>query len=465
MIVFDIDNTIIDMREMIAYVLKAYDTARGTRHFDGLRGRDLRINENQVDTLLADRGIEEPLRQRVLDWYLETRWRSDAILESHRPFAGVMEVIRWFQMQPRTFVGLNTGRPEAIRADTLRSLNALGEAYKVSFRDDLLHMNPGSWDATDVTASKADGIRAFEAAGYRVFAVVDNEPDNLESIAAIDKDNAILLLHADTIFDSQRSRLPVESVSGSEYDLTALVSAESLPEHVQFVWRGVNDEGNLRQFIASDVRWGECDVRQDVVTERVVLRHDSFNLRLRDREENLMLLDDVLPRLLEAGKSVKIDLKEVAVVDPVLEILDRMAVDDRRLWLTGEPIDLGAETFKRISRRFPKAIVQCPVGFLAPLVLVSPTLAHRRLEELTSWGINRFSVAWRTPQLRPILDRLDKWGYDVNLYDVPDLEAFLAAVLLQPRSVTSDFNFPQWNLYGRGAGENSKHHVYALDRD
>ncbi len=47
---------------------------------------------------------------------------------------------------------------------------------------------------------------------------------------------------------------------------------------------------------------------------------------------------------------------------------------------------------------------------------------------------------------------MDKWGYEVNIYNVPDLESFLQAILILPRSVTADFNFPKWNYYGHGSG-------------
>jgi hypothetical protein len=48
----------------------------------------------------------------------------------------------------------------------------------------------------------------------------------------------------------------------------------------------------------------------------------------------------------------------------------------------------------------------------------------------------------------------DQFEFDVNIYDVPDLETFLKTVLLMPRSVTSDFNFPKWHYFGRGSGKN-----------
>ena len=462
MIVFDIDNTIIDMREMIVYVLTAYDRANGTHYFDKLSVGNLTINENQVPELLAELCIDEEEQAPILEWYVAQRWTSAAILSSRRPYAGVMEVIRWFQMQPQTHVSLNTGRPEVIREDTLRSLNALGSAYKVEFRDDLLHMNPGSWE-DEVTGSKADGIRKFQRAGYRVFAVVDNEPDNLEAIAAIDDEQAMLMLHADTIFDSCRSKLPDTSVSGSDYDLTELIQRSSLPEHIRFVWHGINDEANLRQFLASEVQWGECDARWDSMSNEVVLRHDGFSDRLRRDGEEMLRFEDVVLGLIAAGKSIKIDIKERGpLFDEVVRILTLHEVRDEDLWINGNAVELGEAFFQRVAKRFPGATIQCGVGHLSPLMLDAPSLIHPKLEALRSAGVNRFSLSWKTPQLPSLIDQLDAWEYETNIYNVPDLESFLRAILLRPMSVTSDFNFPKWHLYGRGAGKDSRHHTYAL---
>jgi hypothetical protein len=64
---------------------------------------------------------------------------------------------------------------------------------------------------------------------------------------------------------------------------------------------------------------------------------------------------------------------------------------------------------------------------------------------LTGWGINRFSISWRIKSRRQMFERLEAWGYEVNFYNVPDLEGFLQAALLLPCSLTSDFNFPEWS--------------------
>jgi hypothetical protein len=58
------------------------------------------------------------------------------IIDQRRPYPGALEVIRWFQLQESTFVGLNTSRPERLRSDTLHSLNAMGRHVRVKFHDD-----------------------------------------------------------------------------------------------------------------------------------------------------------------------------------------------------------------------------------------------------------------------------------------------------------------------------------------
>jgi hypothetical protein len=67
-------------------------------------------------------------------------------------------------------------------------------------------------------------------------------------------------------------------------------------------------------------------------------------------------------------------------------------------------------------------------------------------------GITRLSLRW-APSSRAVLDILEALGWEVNLYGVPDLEAFLDASLMLPASVTADFNFPEWRYYGKGSGQ------------
>jgi len=462
LILFDIDGTILDMRYMVLRVLQSFDKEYNTRFFRKMQVVDIKVHENQVDRLLADLQIPSDKQGEILDWYNQHRWSSENILHSHNPLSGVLEVIRWFQLQPNTFVGLNTGRPESIRTDTLRSLNELGKEYKVQFADELLHMNSSDWEQ-EVGNAKVAGVYYFQKAGYRVFAFIDNEPDNLKAVSKINPKQEILLLHANTIFESRRTSLPSHTVNGKTYDLTELIPEKALPRHIQFVWHGVNDEVNLRQFIASDITWGECDVRLDPIGNELILRHDSFVENPLDLDEEWLSLDRLLERLCQTGKSVKLDLKAGGIlVDKVLEFITKFFIEDVRLWFNGNVERLQEEGFRKLADAHPDSVLQCPVDFLAPLIISAPEKAKDILDMFTSWGANRFSIDWNAENLRTFFDQMDEWGFEVNIYNVPDLEAFLQAVLLIPRSITSDFNFPKWHYYGRGSGQDSEQYEYTV---
>jgi hypothetical protein len=301
----------------------------------------------------------------------------------------------------------------------------------------------------DVAPAKIEGLRRLRCAGYRVVAVVDNEPALIRAMAEADETSEILFLHADTIFSSRREPTP-RTVSGSTYGLTGLVEEAELGRRVSLAWHGVNDEHNLRQFLASEIGWAEIDVRRDPIG-RLVLRHDSFLESPWARDEALLPLTDCLEVLRRTGRSVKLDLKEGGeVVEEVLDAARRFGFSDEELWFNGSIETLGREDFARLRRARRDAILQSPIDFLVPLLLAAPELAEEVLATMSSWGVTRVSLDWRTPGVRDVLDVVEGLGWRVNLYGVPDLEAFLEAVLLLPVSVTADFNFPEWSYDGRG---------------
>ena len=65
--------------------------------------------------------------------------------------------------------------------------------------------------------------------------------------------------------------------------------------------------------------------------------------------------------------------------------------------------------------------MQAAIGWLSPLIIGAPEEAHKILEMLTSWGISRFSIKWDEDPVRELTDQLAGWGYEVNIYKVPDL--------------------------------------------
>jgi hypothetical protein len=444
-LVFDIDGTILDLRHLTVHVLLAYDRARGTRLFHGLVADDVVHHEDEIEAILASLDVADDRRPDVAAFYRAHLWDPDAILAASRPFEGVFGVIRWFQLQPRTHVALNTGRPDGMRDLTLRSLNTIGRAYRVAFPPELLLTAAGG----DVPQAKLAGLERLREAGYRVVAVIDNEPENLAAMARIDRAEEVLFLHADTIFRSQRPHR-ARVVSGRDYRLRELVPPRTLPDRVQFVWHGVNDVVNLDRFLDSEVAWAEIDVRSDPFG-RLVLRHDGFEEVPWSREEPLLTAEEALDRLVAAGRCVKLDLKEGGpTLAAAVELVRGLGLCDERLWFNAELPAIGEEGFRSLRAGFPSSTLSCPVDFLVPLVLAAA--ADQVLDLLRSWGIDRLSVRWG-PRAREVLDLLEQMGWRTNLYGVPDLESFLEASLLLPASVTADFNFPEWRYFGRGSGQ------------
>jgi len=462
MLLLDIDGTILDTRYMILAVMQAYDRANATSYFERLQINDISVHENKVDRLLDELHVPVEAQDDILNWYQEQRWASQTIREMHRPFRGVLDVIRWFQLQPNTSIGLVTGRPESLREDTLVSLNQLGKPYRVQFSDDLLYMNPRGWEER-IPDVKVAALKHFQEIGYRIFAFIDNEPVNLKMLSAADPEKQVLLLlHTNTIFESKRTRVPHGAVRGKEYRLAELIPDEkALPTHVQLVWHGVNDEANLRQYLGSNVQWAEMDVQLEPACWDVILRHASFTESPLEPDEKRLTLDKALDKIKLFDRAVKIDLKVGGMLlDKVLEMVAEKDLTDESLWFNADIEQLMERGFNRLVAAHRDAIIQCPIDFLAPLIVAAPGQGHSILQMLTGWGINRFSISWERSHIRDLFEQLDQWGYEVNIYNVPDLEAFLQAVLLLPRSVTSDFNFPQWHYYGHGPGKSGAYLTY-----
>ena len=222
-IIFDIDGTILDMRHMILYVLRDFDELLGTQYFQGLEIHDIDFHEDHVSQLLERLSISWSDRNTILALFEEHLVSATAFPHSQRPFHGALDVIRWFQRQRNTFVGLNTGRSESLRSNTLETLNAWGSLHDVVFQNDLLYMR-SSHSIDGITYAKVAGIEFFKQSGYRIFAFLDNEPDNLRAVSEADPHGTILLLHADTIFKSHIDNIPKRAVKGSMYDLRKLIA-------------------------------------------------------------------------------------------------------------------------------------------------------------------------------------------------------------------------------------------------
>ncbi len=93
LILFDIDGTILDSRYMLLYLLQAYDRNHNTGFFTGCRISDMNFSVAELEAGLRSLGVPADHFAAVRAWYDRHRWSMAAVLEAHRPFPGVMDVL------------------------------------------------------------------------------------------------------------------------------------------------------------------------------------------------------------------------------------------------------------------------------------------------------------------------------------------------------------------------------------
>jgi hypothetical protein len=202
------------------------------------------------------------------------------------------------------------------------------------------------------------------------------------------------------------------------------------------------------------------DVNQSADGQRLILRHDTYvELKVWPGEEEL-LLEDALVALADQQRSVKIDFKVGGPwIERILATLESVELAHSKLWFNGDLDLLGRAWLSRLSARYPEAIVQIPLN--SALDLDCPPVAIEPIvEELVACGVNRWSIGWRYPDRDGLIAELTRRAQEVNIYGVDNLAEFLAALDRRPTSVTADFNFPEWGLYGRGSGHLGHFHTF-----
>jgi len=460
LVLFDVYGTILDTRFHMLNLLKAYDRKFGTNYFIDFELSD--ITETDIKKILESlRILDNSETEKILAWYNKNNWTQASHLQSTLPLPGVLELIRWLRIENNTFVGLHTGRKELLRKDTLKILNVLGESYDIDFSNEFLFMS----EDRDTNESKIQGLRYFQNLGYKVIAVIDNEPKTLRNFSQTDNNHEILLLHARTIYQSKWNKAHPMKFSGKHYDLKEIIEKDSLPKVIDYVWHGINSKENLNQFIASSVVWGEVDVRFDSLSNKLFVRHDSFKESPLMRNEQTLFLKPCLERINKHDRSIKFDLKEGGdVLKRVADLAAQFTFSNEQIWFNGDIDTIREDGFRWLSKNFPNSTIQCAGEYLTPLIIAAPDKAKEIFEMFKDWGITRISIKWNTSKKSRAFKNIKKWGLEVNLYGVPDLDSFLRATLFLPDSITTDFNFPEWAYYGQGSGKDLKHYQYAPQR-
>jgi phosphoglycolate phosphatase-like HAD superfamily hydrolase len=119
LVVFEIGGPIVDQRHIVRRRLLDYDRVHGTNHFAGVEPAEVDVDAGNLERFITRQGLSATVAREILDWCRKRASSTEHGPGTVRPYPGALEVIRWFQLQESTFVGLNTSRPERLRADTL----------------------------------------------------------------------------------------------------------------------------------------------------------------------------------------------------------------------------------------------------------------------------------------------------------------------------------------------------------
>ncbi|MDN5871623.1 MAG: hypothetical protein L0H73_12985, partial [Nitrococcus sp.] len=199
------------------------------------------------------------------------------------------------------------------------------------------------------------------------------------------------------------------------------------------------------RFLASEVHWAECTVRRNRLEGALHARQAALPLTPAPLHERALELPRLFESLRKRRRRLRLDLSaQPELLDATLELLRGQGPAKSDYWIAATMEGLRASGFKRLAHDFTAAIIECRADFLAPLAAAAPERARGLVAMLQDWGVNRFGVAWSTPHKSRLLDLMDRCAADVHISGVPDLQAFLQTSLLQPRSISSTFDFQLW---------------------
>jgi len=213
LVLFDVDGTFLDMRLALTELLRAYDAAHATAHFARLAPADIDPFGRTIETVLETCDVPAAEQPQVLSWHRRHRHAGDILRMAHAPYRGLLALAAWLHRQPGTRVGINSARPEFLRQDTLRGLNALAIGYELQFTDSLAWFTPQGW-RDDVTAAKQAALTLAQRRGDRVIAHIDSNAQVLARLAAADLDDDLMLLHSeDLLYPPHATATPRTSVT------------------------------------------------------------------------------------------------------------------------------------------------------------------------------------------------------------------------------------------------------------
>lgn len=417
-VLIDVDGTLLDLRPGLLARLLAWDARQQRSTFAGLEAADLVPNEAGLRRLFDARGLDYAAREELLVDCERFCWSPEAVLGAHRPCLGMLEVLRWMQMQPGVYVVLNSSRAQERRDETVQALRTLCRHYGMGLAADRLHLAPSASGADPVEAKLA-GIEHFRERGFVPVALVDDDP---RAVARIERDlgDRDVLCLAGTPFERR-----LEPVGETDGDAGS-------PRPVSVVWTDLESMDDLELFGAANVPWAQVRVG----------RNDCAQLATVPRRGAEIQLEELIGAFAQLGRGLRLCFDETSALTRALDSigvmrfpLDRVAVhlaDDQQTdaW------------FQRLAAHVEGGVsVSADGGHLIPLARFAPDLASQALVRLVDAGVARLVLPADAPDVATFATYVRAAGLEVELaVEGASVSRYVDAVLRAPHAVSTDFD-------------------------
>ncbi|MHA1170197.1 MAG: hypothetical protein ACTSRU_20410, partial [Candidatus Hodarchaeales archaeon] len=128
---------------------------------------------------------------------------------------------------------------------------------------------------------------------------------------------------------------------------------------------------------------------------------------------------------IRADRSIKFHIIDSEAIGSLLKFLRKRNLPDSRLWFHGNVERIEEDGYRILRDNYPRSTISAPIDWLGALLVRVPDKAREILEIFTDWGINRFSIHVMTPKKELFLNKMNEWGYEINIFNVEGLNDFL----------------------------------------
>jgi hypothetical protein len=419
-VLIDVDGSILDLRPGLAALLFDWDARGQTSFFDGLEPREILTGEAGLRRLFESRGLDHAARAELLVECERFAWSPQAVLGAHQPCLGMLEVLRWMQMQPGVFVVLNSSRPAARRDETLQALRTLCRHYGMGLAEDRVHLSPFG-DGSDGVRSKLAGIEHFKARGLVPIAVVDDDTEALEQIQRHLDGDDVLCLVAEPFGRPSTALTP---------RVRATDEGECVPvDAVSILWDGLATMDDLELFGAANVPWAQTTIVRDACGQLSTVPVDGPGLEF----------EELIGAFAQLGRGLRLSFEESAAASRALGTVGLLRFPWERVSVRLRADQLTDPWFERLGPYSAQVAIAVDGSFLAPLSCVAPDLAANALLRLREKGVARIVVPSNVVELAAFAPLVRASGLELELATSGGIAPYVDAVLTGPDAVSTEF--------------------------